>query len=897
VNTSLQIGQRLGSYEITTLLGKGGMGEVYRARDTKLKREVAIKVLPDELSHDADRVRRFRREAEVLASLNHPNIAAIHSLEEANGSFFLVLELVEGETLDDRIRRGPIPVGETQDIAQHLCEALEAAHEKGIVHRDLKPANIKLTPNNNVKVLDFGLARVREAGSEAMTRSNSPTLMTVASGPGMILGTAAYMAPEQACGKAVDKRADIWAFGVIMYEMLSGNRLYKGETVADTLAAVLHEEPDLEKVPVQFRLLLQRCLEKDPKKRLRDIGDAMPLIISPAADAPSAPQAPTLRLPWAVAAVFGLAALALAAIHFLGKPPARPAVSRFQTRLPVDAKFRPGGSFTISPDGRHVAFSALNANNRPGVWLQDLDALDARELAGAVTGPTVPPFFWSPDSRYVVYSENSPKLKKVDITTGTLQDICDKPGPPIGGSWNKDGLIIFGSNTTGLWKVSATGGTPAPLTKLDDSRHQRQHELPSFLPDGHHFLYLGFSATNPEESGIFAGSIDDAPDRQSKKRILATSFGAYYVPGNDDGSGWLLFLRDGSLIAQPFDSAKLELSGEPAPIAEEVGSAYETGYFSASVNALVYRTSPRNLDVQLTWFDRRGMVVGKVGESGSLGNARISPDESQVAYLKAGINVADQDIWLLNLKRDSSTRLTLGPRMSVGSVWSPDGSEIVFASNRDGVFNLFRKPTNGGREEQLLLRSDLNKLPQSWSPDGRFLLYATSAKSLLAGDRDLWILPMQEANAPPFPFQQTRFDEGAARFSTDGRWIAYTSNESGRYEIYVREFSASPGSTRTGGKWLVSKDGGTNPEWRSDGKELTYINHSGNNNLLMSVSVDISRTFEAGTPKELFRIPQGATTVSAAGDLKRFLIPVPVETKAPQAFNIVLNWTSLLKIN
>jgi serine/threonine protein kinase len=888
---SLQIGQQLGSYEITALLGKGGMGEVYRARDMKLKRDVAIKILPEEFSRDADRVSRFQREAEVLASLNHPNIAAIHSLEKANGAFFLVLELVEGETLDERIRRGPIPVDEALDIAKHICEALETAHEKGIVHRDMKPANIKLTSNSNVKVLDFGLAKVREAGTEATTLSNSPTLMTGASAPGMILGTAAYMAPEQARGKSVDKRADIWAFGVIMYELLSGNRLYKGETVADTLSAVLHGEPDLEKVQLQFRLLLQRCLEKDPKKRLRDIGDAMPLMISAPPEAPSARQALTSRLPWAVAAVFGLAALALAAIHFLEKPPVRPAVLRFQIRLPADAKFTPGGSFTISSDGRHVAFSAVNANNRPGVWMQDLDANDARELAGTFTGPNPPPFFWSPDSHYVVYSENSPRLKKVDITTGAIQDICDKPGPPIGGSWNKDGLIIFGSNTAGLWKVSAAGGTPAPLTKLDDSRHEREHELPSFLPDGHHFLYLRLSATNPEDSGIFAGSIDDAPERQSKKRILATSFGAYYVPGNDSGSGWLLFLREGTLMAQPFDSAKLELSSEPVPIAEEVGSQYETGYFSAATDALVYRTS-RNLDFQLTWFDRQGMVVGKVGEPGSLGNARISPDGTQVAYVKSGTNLADQDIWVLNLKKDSSTRLTFGPRQSLGR--SPDGSEIVFASNRDGVFNLFHKPTNGAREEQLLLRSDLNKLPQSWSPDGRFLLYATSPKSILADDKDLWILPMQDADHTPFPFQQTRFDEGAARFSPDGRWIAYTSNQSGRYEIYVREFSASPGSTRTGGT-LVSKGGGTTPEWRSDGKELTYVNRSGNNILLMSVSVDTSRTFEASIPKELFRIPQGATTVSAAGDLKRFLIPIPVERNGPQVFNIILNWTSLLK--
>jgi hypothetical protein len=456
-------------------------------------------------------------------------------------------------------------------------------------------------------------------------------------------------------------------------------------------------------------------------------------------------------------------------------------------------------------------------------------------------------------------------------------------------------LIIFGSNTAGLWKVSAAGGTPASLTKLDDSRHERNHELPSFLPDGHHFLYLRVSA-NPEESGIFAGSTDDAPERQSRKRILATSFGAYYVPGNDGGSGWLLFLNDGTLMAQSFDSAKLERRGEPVPVAEDVGWAYETGLFSGAANALVYRTSSRNVDFQLTWFDRRGIAVGKAGEPGNVGNARISPDGTQVAYHKGGTNLAEQDVWVLNLTRDSSTRLTFGPRQSLGSVWSPDGSEIIFASNRDGVFNLFRKPTNGAHEEQLLLRSDLHKLPQSWSPDGRFLLYTASATSILANNKDLWILPIQGTDHTPFPFQQTRFDEDGARFSPDGRWIAYASNESGRYEIYVREFNASAGSAQTGGKWLVSKGGGTKPEWRSDGKELTYVNRRGNNDdWVMSVALDTSRTFQADTPKELFRIPPGAYAVSAPADLMRFLIPISVERKAPQPLNIILNWTSPLK--
>jgi serine/threonine protein kinase len=579
---ALPPGTRLGPYEILAPLGAGGMGEVYRARDTTLGRDVALKILPAEFTSDPDRVARFRREARVLASLNHPNIAQIYGFDDSSGVRALVMELVEGPTLADRIAKGPLPIDEAVPIAKQIAEALEAAHEQGIIHRDLKPANIKVKDDGTVKVLDFGLAKALEPMSAGINPDStaSPTITSPAqpTGVGVILGTAAYMSPEQAKGRPADKRSDIWAFGCVLYEMITGRRPFQGSGVGEVLASVIKEAPKWDDFPIEVRGLLQRCLEKDPKKRLRDIGDAMLLMISGTPEAPSARQTPTSRLSWAVATVFGLAALALAAIHFLEKPPVRPTVARFQIRLPGEVKFTPGGSFTISPDGRHVAFSAVNTNNRPGVWVQDLDALDARELAGTFTGPAAPPFFWSPDSRYVVYSENSPKLKKVDITTGTPQDICDKPGPPIGGSWNKDGLIIFGSSTAGLWKVPAAGGTPAPLTKLDESRHERNHELPSFLPDGHHFLYLRRSATNPEESGVFAGSIDDAPERQSKKRILATSFGGYYVPGNNAGSGWLLFLSDGTLMAQPFDSVKLERSGEPVPVAEDVGLIYETGY-------------------------------------------------------------------------------------------------------------------------------------------------------------------------------------------------------------------------------------------------------------------------------------------------------------------------------
>jgi Tol biopolymer transport system component len=669
--------------------------------------------------------------------------------------------------------------------------------------------------------------------------------------------------------------------------MVTGEYLHHGETVSDTLAAVLKEEPRWEKVPAKLQRMLRRCLEKDPRNRLRDIGDAMPLLEDAPANVETVRPGP---LPWVIAAVLGVAALALAFLYFRQKPPAPPEVMRFQIRLPDKVEFSASGSFTLSPDGRHLAFSALGPDSRPGVWIQDMDALDARPLSNTITGPNPPPFFWSPDSRFVVYSENSPKLKRVDVFTGVTQDICDKPGPPIGGSWSTDGTIIFGSNTSGLWRVPASGGTPAPLTKLDPTRHEREHELPSFLPDGKHFLYLRAS-TVPEESGIFVGSLDDPPERQSTKRVLATSFGGYYVPSASSGSGSLLFLRDSTLMARAFDPDKLELSGEASPVAERVGVVFETAYFSAAPNAIVYRASNATRLFQLTWFNSQGKPVGEVGEPGSIFNIRLSPDGTRVVYRKDSANLADQDLWLLDLTRGTNTRFTFGPGFAELPVWSPDSSEIVFSSNREGVFNLYRKPANGAKEEELLLRTKDHKAAWGWSRDGRFLLYSSSKEPTFVM-QDLWVLPMQ-GDRTPVPFLQTRFDEGSGSFSPDGRWVAYVSDETGRNEVYVRSFTASPGPGEASGRWIISKDGGQGvARWRDDGKELVYVDLKGT---LMAVDLDLGASVQARTPRTLFQAPLGSNTVSITGDLKRFLIPVPVEQKVPQAFTVMLNWTSMLK--
>jgi Tol biopolymer transport system component/predicted Ser/Thr protein kinase len=870
----LSPGTRLGPYEILASLGAGGMGEVYRASDPRLQREVAIKVSKEEFGE------RFEREARAVAALNHPNICHLYDI----GSNYLVMELVEGES-----PKGPQPPAQVLRIAEQIAAALEAAHEKGIVHRDLKPANIKITPDGIVKILDFGLAKV--AGSSQNSEeslANSPTMVSAATQAGIILGTAAYMAPEQARGVAVDKRADIWAFGLIIYELLTGDAVFKGHTVSDTLASVIRDDPDWDKVPDRFRVLLRRCLEKDPKKRLRDIGDAMALMETGPVTSAEVSTPGSSRVPWLIAAACAALAAAIGVLHFRETPPAPPAVARFQIRLPDGVHFTSSGMVTLSPDGRHAAISASADGQRPAVWIQDLDAVEAHAFPGTFTGPNVPPFFWSPDSRFVVYSENSSKLKKADLQTGTLQDICDKPGPPIGGSWNKDGLIIFGSNTTGLWKVSAVGGQPAKLTVLDPSRHEREHELPSFLPDGHHFLYLRLS-TAPDQSGIFAGSIDDPPDKQSKTRILATGFGAYYVPGPDSSPGWLMFLRDGNLMAQRFDPAKLELSGEASLVTQGAGTVFETGYFSASPNALVYRTSSSIRDYGMTWFDRQGKPAGQAGEPESIAGIHVSPDGTLVAYRRNSYNSDGGDLWLLDLKRDVSTRFTLGPRQSAAPVFSPDGSQIIFATQNEEVYDLYRKPTDGSKEEELLLKSNENKRPLSWSRDGRFLIYGVS-KSITFSNADLWLLPLQGDHKPQ-PLLATRFDEDMAKFSPDGRWIAYESNESGRYEVYVREFVADPAPALRG-KWIVSKDGGHNVRWRNDGKELVYISLDAE---VMSVPVEPGNTFHTGTPQPLFRLPTGVDAYSPAPDFSRFLASVPVEPKGPQAFNVMLNWTGLLK--
>jgi Tol biopolymer transport system component len=899
----LSPGLRLGPYEILDALGAGGMGEVYRARDARLGRDVALKVLPEAFAQDCERMARFQREARVLASLNHPNIATIHGFEDSGSTHALVMELVEGPTLADRIRSGPIPISETIVIAKQMCDALENAHERGIVHRDLKPANVKVTNDDAVKILDFGLAKALEGEAASINISTSPTISRMATQAGVLLGTAAYMSPEQAKGKAMDRRADIWAFGCVVYEMLTGEMAFLGESVTDTLAAVIRAEPDWSKLPaatpMRVRVLLQRCLQKDPKQRLRDIGDArisLEEVLGGATDqavgGAAQISAPMWRraLPWALLASAVAAFATLALIHFREKPDAADEV-RFEMPLPEKTIVGAAGAFAVSPDGHQIAFFATGPDGAQRLWIRSLDSIEARPLPGSESTPDPAPFFWSPDSRYIAFDAGG-KLKKIDISGGPAQTVCDISGNAVGGSWNHDGVIIFGNTSGVIMRVAANGGPASPLTTLDASRGEAQHVLPWFLPDERHFIYLRTSS-QPENSGIYVGSVDSKPEDQDSKRLLETANAAIYIPSSGLKTGLLLFIRNETLMAQPFNAGRLELSGEPVTVANQLGSYREFGFFSASTNGiLVYRTGSGGGALQLTWFDREGKILGTVGERGLFSSPALSPNGTRAAVSRRDPQNGKWTIWLVDFSRGSSTRFTFGSASAQNPIWSPDGNLIVFSSSSSGVADLYEKPANGAKDEELLLKSSESKYPTSFSPDGRFLLYLSVA---LKTKFDIWALPLK-ADGKPFPFLQTEFNEAEGHFSPDGHWVAYRSDESGHYEVYVRRFSPDPAATAStaGGKWQVSYGGGSRPRWSLDGKELYYLTLDGK---VMVVPVVTDPVFQPGAPKLLFQAPvqAGRALGDYTVDGKRFLFPAPVEQTAQAPFTVVLNWQAGLR--
>jgi hypothetical protein len=889
---TLTAGTHLGAYEIVGILGAGGMGEVYRARDPKLNREVAIKVLLASVVNDPDRLARFGREAQLLAALNHPNIAHIHGLEESDGVRALVMELVEGPTLADRVALGAIPVDEALSIAKQIADALEAAHEQGIVHRDLKPANIKIRADGTVKVLDFGLAKALDpAGPPNANATLSPTLSIHATQAGVILGTAAYMAPEQARGKVVDRRADIWAFGCVLFEMLTGTRAFKADDVTDTIVAVVSKEPDWQGLPTaasSVRPLLARCLRKDPKQRLQAIGDArirIEELISGVSDDLAVTRAPAATSSRRVASV-AIAALAVGAVMAAvltwvvtrPEPHAPLLTSRFEIVPPPAQSLSIQGAdrdIAISPDGRYIVYRA--GAGLAQLVLRAIDRVDGRPLAG-ITNARQP--FFSHDSQWIGFFDGT-TLKKVSITGELVVTVCQNQLVPRGASWGDDNSIVFATaDTTGLRRVSAAGGEPVMLTRPDAAKGETNHWYPSVLPAGRGVL---FTITAPNQAESAQVAVLDLRTGEQKILIRGGSQ-AEYLP-----SGYLVYAAAGTLRAVRFDLAKLEVLSDPVHVAEGVwmqaaagapgGGA--AGYAVSKLGTLVYVRAARALAPRsLVWVDRKGRESPLSAPPRAYAEPRLSPDGMRVALT---IRDRDVDIWIWELARETLTRLTFSPGIDQRPVWTPDGHRIVFASQRAGALNLFAQAADGtGTVEQLTTSAvqSFTHAPSWVAPDGTGIVGIQMSPKTAA---DIAWFPLTTAMSRPGvapraasdpspvePLVQTAFIETNPEISADGRYMAYQSNEAGQYEIYVRPFPRV-----NDGRWQISTNGGTRPLWARNGRELFYLDPS---NTLTTVPVQTSDArFAAGTPAKVFGSPYAMPlndprTYDVSPDGQRFLM-------------------------
>ena len=880
---TLAAGSKLGPYEIVSPIGAGGMGEVYRARDTRLGRDVAVKVLPDHLSSSEELRQRFEREAKTISQLSHPHICALYDVGNQDGLEYLVMELLEGETLADRILRGAMPLEQTLRHGIEIADALDRAHRSGIVHRDLKPGNVMLT-KSGVKLLDFGLAKIQAAAANTASGVTSLPTMTPQSQPltsrGTILGTFQYMAPEQLEGREADARSDIFAFGCVLYEMATGTKAFAGKSQASLIGAIMHSDPPpvsslAPMTPPAFDRVVKTCVAKDAEERFQTAHDVR-LQLQWIAEGGSAAGLPAPvvarrksreRLAWAVAAA-AIAAAALLGAGYLRRAPVKASPIRFEIPTPEGVSLIDAPK--ISPDGKLLAFNASDSGGRSRIWMRPLSALTAQPLPGT-EGAARP--FWSPDSRFLGFFADG-KLKKIEVSGGPPQKICDF-ATGADGSWSPAGVILFDGRTGDpIQRVSAEGGTPTVAVKADASRKETMVAWPEFLPDGRHFLYEA-QGQKAEDHLYRIGSLDS---NESQALGPAQSLVTYAPPG------YLLFVRESTLVAQPFDAKALKTTGEPVPLAEHVGTiATGLARFSTSRNGvLAYRTGDSGS--RLLWFDRNGKELSAVGDPGDYSDTMLSPAGDRLAYVLNDPRVGKADIWIRDLARGASSRFTFDPATDVEPLWSPDGKTIVFSSDRTGRFDLYAKAAGGGGQEQPLFQSDEAKFAYDWSRDGRYIAFQSRGKKT---GWDLWILPTF-GDRKPILFLQTPFNEQRPAFSPDGKWLAYQSNESGRPEIYVQNF---PGP---GGKWQVSTAGGVEPAWRADGKELYY---AGLDQKLTAVDIQAGETFEAGVPRPLFRAtvqPIGNVRAHylASADGQRFLLLSPLGRESMVPTTVVVNWNA-----
>ncbi len=860
------------------------MGEVYRAKDTRLDREVAIKVLPEAFSREAERVARFQREAKLLASLNHPNIAAIHGFDESDGTRFLVMEYVEGETLAERLKRGPMPVEEALHICKQVAEALESAHECGVIHRDLKPGNVMIRRDDSAKVLDFGLAKAVTDDSSVSAPSNSPTITANYTRPGVILGTAAYMSPEQARGRPLDKRTDIWSFGAVLYECLTGESPFAGETVTDSIGAIMHKEIDLGRLPSgtppMVRHVLRRCLERDRKNRLRDIGDAR-VELEHARDLPRELEISGRgfgsRLPWTL---FGLSVV-LGTWFAIGNGTRAPATSsRLLIPVPGATEFGDFGASppAISPDGQNIVFGVQEPSGETRLWIRPLDEFTARPLEGTDGASYA---FWSPDSRHLGFFRGG-QLRRIEVSTGRSQAIGgDGAHTPRGGSWNSGGKIIYAPNSnSGIHVIDAAGNQPRKITEPDPEIPDGSHRWPCFLPDGERFLFTVWSndfIAQEKVGGVYLGSLSGEPPR----RLTADPSLATYSSPNH-----VLVVRGDNLVAIPFDVHKAEINGEPAVVASGVLHNRSNGHssFSASNDqTLVFAGGQAFLPSKLNWYDRNGVRTPVPGESAAFFNFRLAPESARAAASIPGQG-GDGEIWILDLARGVRTRLVHSPSQNNYPVWSRDGTRVLYGSQDEGQLNFYVRFADGSGSPQAVIVDDIDKVLYDWSGDNRLIAYWPIGRG--AGTPDIWIYSMETETSEPFVVGEATYEN--ARFSPDQRWIAFVSDDSGRREVFVQRIRIDE-EERIGARLQISTAGGERPHWRDNEQEIVYVDPE---RRLMSVAVaERDGKLLLEPPLELFKFDDPIQTIDMTGDHQKFLVATREEAQS-EPLRVILNWPS-----